>query len=47
MKIIVRDNLFVLETAHTHYVLGVDSAGIHRHVHFLFLLNFSVIVLLL
>ncbi len=32
-KIICKDNIFVLETENTHYVLGIDEQGINRHIH--------------
>lgn len=28
-----KNNIFVLETEHTHYVLGVDRFGTNRHIH--------------
>ena len=28
-----KDNIFVLETKNTHYVLGVDKYGYNRHIH--------------
>ena len=33
MPIFVQDNIFVLETAHTQYVFGVDDGGLNRHLH--------------
>lgn len=30
---ILKDNVFVLETKNTHYVLGVDKYGYNRHIH--------------
>lgn len=30
---ILKDNIFVLETKNTHYVLGVDKKGYNRHLH--------------
>lgn len=30
---ICEDNIFVLETKNTHYVLGVDKNGYNRHIH--------------
>jgi hypothetical protein len=30
---ILKDNIFVLETKNTHYVLGVDKYGYNRHIH--------------
>lgn len=33
MPIYVKDNIFVLETAHTQYVFGVDDGGLNRHLH--------------
>lgn len=30
---ICKDNIFVLETKNTHYVLGVDHNGYNRHIH--------------
>ena len=30
---ILKDNIFVLETKNTHYVLGIDQRGNNRHVH--------------
>lgn len=34
MKIIdLKNNIFVLETENTHYVLGVDQNGYNRHIH--------------
>lgn len=34
MSIIARDNrIFVLETAHTHYVVGIDADGRDRHIY--------------
>lgn len=30
---ICKDNIFVLETKNTHYVLGVDKNGYNRHIH--------------
>ncbi len=33
MAIIKQDNIYILETAHTHYVLGVDAYGYNRHIH--------------
>lgn len=33
MGIFVKDNIFVLETAHTQYVFGVDNFGYNRHLH--------------
>lgn len=31
--IICKNNIFVLETKNTHYVLGVDKYGYNRHIH--------------
>lgn len=31
--IICKDNIFILETKNTHYVLGVDKYGYNRHIH--------------
>lgn len=33
MAIYIRDNIFILETKNTHYVLGVDACGNNRHVY--------------
>ena len=33
MPIFVQDNIFVLETAHTQYVFGIDGGGLNRHLH--------------
>ncbi len=33
MPIFVQDNIFVLETAHTQYVFGIDDGGLNRHLH--------------
>lgn len=33
MNIFVKNNIFVLETENTHYVLGVDKKGYNRHLH--------------
>lgn len=32
-KIICKDNIFVIETENTHYVIGVDKEGVNRHIH--------------
>ena len=29
----LKNNIFVLETKNTHYVLGIDKNGNNRHVH--------------
>ena len=31
--IVCKDNIFILETRNTHYVLGVDNFGYNRHIH--------------
>ena len=31
--IVCKDNIFILETKNTHYVLGVDKYGYNRHIH--------------
>lgn len=31
--IVCENNIFVLETEHTHYVIGVDKAGCNRHIY--------------
>lgn len=33
MGIIIKDNIFVLETKNTHYVLGIDKYGLNHHLH--------------
>lgn len=33
MPIYVKDNIFVLETARTQYVFGIDDGGLNRHLH--------------
>lgn len=33
MAIIAQDHIYILETARTHYVLGVDENGFSRHLH--------------
>ena len=30
---ILKNNIFVLETKNTHYVLGIDKNGNNRHIH--------------
>lgn len=30
---VVKNNIFILETANTHYVLGVDGAGCNHHIY--------------
>ncbi|MGN1203117.1 MAG: alpha-galactosidase [Eubacterium sp.] len=30
---VCKNNIFVLETENTHYVLGIDNAGYNRHIH--------------
>lgn len=32
-KIICKNNIFVLETKNTHYVMGIDEAGYNHHIH--------------
>lgn len=32
-RIVCKNNIFILETENTHYVLGVDSAGYNHHIH--------------
>lgn len=32
-KIICKDNIFVLETKNTHYVIGVDKEGCNHHIY--------------
>lgn len=32
-KIICRNNIFVLETKNTHYVIGIDSEGCNQHIY--------------
>ena len=33
MAVIVKNNVFILETKNTHYVLGVDDYGYNHHLH--------------
>lgn len=33
MVIITKNNIFVLETENTHYVIGIDRYGNSRHIH--------------
>lgn len=33
MGIFIKNNIFVLETEHTHYAFGIDDEGCNRHIH--------------